>query len=106
VPGIPARDVSGKGNRYVSSSDLNSDLIAQGIAEEIRELTGKTPYVVMASTAVIPWPDTAANANGIDAIQFEFGVNYRQEAKLESTIKRAAKSIVAFYDGYLKPPAN
>jgi N-formylglutamate amidohydrolase len=48
VPGIPARDVSGKGNRYVSSSDLNSDLIAQGIAEEIKELTGKTPYVVMA----------------------------------------------------------
>ena len=46
------------------------------------------------------------NANGIDAIQFEFGVNYRQEAKLESTIKRAAKSIVVFYDGYLKPPAN
>jgi len=53
-----------------------------------------------------PQADFSHNANGIDAIQFEFGVNYRQEAKLESTIKRAAKSIVAFYDGYLKPPAN
>src|SRR5262249_36023336 len=46
------------------------------------------------------------NANGIDAMQFEFGVSYREEAKLESTIKRAAKSIVVFYEAYMKPPAN
>jgi hypothetical protein len=39
-------------------------------------------------------------------VLFEFGVNYRQEAELDSTIKRAAKSIVVFYQAYLKPSAN
>lgn len=45
-------------------------------------------------------------ANGIDAVQFEFGVNYREEAELDGTIKRAAKSIVVFYEAYLKRSAN
>jgi hypothetical protein len=46
------------------------------------------------------------HANGIDAVQFEFGVKYRQEAELDATIKRAARSIVVFYDAYLKRSAN
>ena len=47
-----------------------------------------------------------ADASGIDAVQFEFGVKYRQEAELDATIKRAARSIVVFYDAYLKRSAN
>jgi hypothetical protein len=39
-------------------------------------------------------------------VQFEFGVKYRQEAELDATIKRAARSIVVFYDAYLKRSAN
>jgi N-formylglutamate amidohydrolase len=40
--------------------------------------------------------------DGIDAVQCEFGTRYREEAELERTIKRAAASIVAFHDQYLK----
>jgi hypothetical protein len=49
-------------NRYVTSSDLNSDLITQGIAREIKQLTGKIPYVVMAKflrKSCIPPPEIA-----------------------------------------------
>jgi len=42
--------------------------------------------------------------SGIDAVQFEFGSKYRQTTELESTAKRAAKSIVGFYSAYLKLP--
>jgi N-formylglutamate amidohydrolase len=41
---------------------------------------------------------------GIDAVQFEFGTQYRQKAELENSAKRAAKSIVGFYAAYLKLP--
>jgi N-formylglutamate amidohydrolase len=44
--------------------------------------------------------------SGIDAVQFEFGSKYRHTTELESTAKRAAKSIVGFYKAYLKSPAN
>jgi N-formylglutamate amidohydrolase len=46
------------------------------------------------------------HANGIDAVQFEFGITYRQDAELGSTVKRAAKSIVVFYEAYLRRPAD
>lgn len=39
--------------------------------------------------------------DGIDAMQFEFGVDYRKRGTLDSTIKHAAQSIVAFYEAYL-----
>jgi N-formylglutamate amidohydrolase len=227
IPDIPARDITNPPKdrkRYVTSSDRNSDLIAQGIAKEIRIITGKDPYVVMArfqrkfidpnrppdvaydSPASAPFYEfyhrsirqfvdevrakysvgllidvhtqgkipgslvrgtlngravkhllnrsgveavtgpkglfgqleangfnvfprndippsgksedggfnggyTVAtygshHANGIDAVQFEFGVDYRQEAALDSTIKRAAKSIVVFYEAYLRLSTN
>ena len=38
LAGIPVRDIKDKpktGNRYVTGSDRNSDLIAQGIAQEM-----------------------------------------------------------------------
>lgn len=40
--------------------------------------------------------------NGIDAVQFEFGVKHRQKGEVEATAKRAAQAIVAFYEVYLK----
>jgi N-formylglutamate amidohydrolase len=45
-------------------------------------------------------------ANGIDALQMEFGSNYRQKSVLDKTAKDAARSIVAFYEAYLKNPRN
>ena len=41
------------------------------------------------------------HADGIDAMQFEFGVDYRKRGTLDNTIKHAAKSIAAFYEAYL-----
>ena len=41
--------------------------------------------------------------NGIDAIQFEFGGNYRKMAVLDEFAKDAARAIVAFHDAYLRP---
>jgi hypothetical protein len=42
--------------------------------------------------------------DGIDAIQFEFGSNYRQTSVLDKSAKDAARAIVAFHDAYLKNP--
>ena len=42
--------------------------------------------------------------DGVDAIQFEFGSNYRQTAVLDKSAGDAAAAIVAFYDAYLKNP--
>jgi hypothetical protein len=39
--------------------------------------------------------------DGIDAIQFEFGGNYRKMDVLDKSAKDAARAIVAFYDAYL-----
>jgi N-formylglutamate amidohydrolase len=44
------------------------------------------------------------NPNGIDAVLFEFGSEYRQRSELDITVKRAGKSIAAFYATYLKAP--
>ena len=41
-------------------------------------------------------------ADGIDAVQFEFGSQYRKKAELDATIRKAARAIVAFHDAYLK----
>lgn len=38
---------------------------------------------------------------GIDAVQFEFGADYRRKATLERSIEGAARAIVAFREGYL-----
>ena len=38
---------------------------------------------------------------GIDAVQFEFGAEYRRKATLDRAIEGAARSIVAFRDEYL-----
>jgi hypothetical protein len=46
------------------------------------------------------------HANGIDAIQFEFGTTYRQDAEVDNTAKRAAKSIVVFNEAYLRRPTD
>jgi N-formylglutamate amidohydrolase len=40
--------------------------------------------------------------NGIDAVQLEFGSKYRSKTELEGSAKGAAKSIVGFYEAYLK----
>jgi N-formylglutamate amidohydrolase len=40
--------------------------------------------------------------DGIDAIQFEFGKNYREMAVLDKSASDAAAAIAAFYDAYLK----
>jgi N-formylglutamate amidohydrolase len=44
------------------------------------------------------------NANGIDAVQMEFGTRYRQPGAVDRSAKDAAKAIVAFYDAHLKTP--
>jgi N-formylglutamate amidohydrolase len=41
------------------------------------------------------------HADGIDALQFEYGIEYRRPRELDRTIKRTAKSILAFYHTYL-----
>jgi hypothetical protein len=59
------------------------------------------------SMVAIPSRGTAAiHANGIDAIQFEFGTTYRQDAEVDNTAKRAAKSIVVFNEAYLRRPTD
>jgi hypothetical protein len=50
IPGIPPRNLEGKkdGITYVAGGDPGTDLIVQVMAREIRELTGKDAYLVMA----------------------------------------------------------
>jgi N-formylglutamate amidohydrolase len=51
IPGVAPRDTDGKpggGRGYVTGADTNTDVLALGIAAEIRRLTGKEPYIVMA----------------------------------------------------------
>jgi N-formylglutamate amidohydrolase len=42
--------------------------------------------------------------NGIDAVQMEFGSDYRQKAVLDQSAKETAKAIVVFYEAYLRKP--
>ena len=46
VPGCELRTPVGP--RFVTGSDFNTDLLVQEIAEEVKRLTGKQPYLVMA----------------------------------------------------------
>jgi N-formylglutamate amidohydrolase len=51
IPGVAPRDTLGKpsgGRGFVTVTDTNTDRLALGIAAEIRALTGKEPYLVMA----------------------------------------------------------
>jgi N-formylglutamate amidohydrolase len=227
IPGVAPRDTQGmpKGGRgYVTGGDTNTDILALGIAAEIKALTGKEPYLVMAkfkrkfidpnrppeigldSPAARPYYDYyhqsvrrfvdeirskypdgllvdvhgqkknpavvmrgtqngrtverllaragapavtgpngifgqlqavgvkvfpgndvppggtsenagfnggytvgtygSHNADGIDAVQMEFGSQYRQRAEVAETAKDAGKAIAAFYEAYLKKPQN
>jgi N-formylglutamate amidohydrolase len=227
IPGVAPRNLDGKSrggkwNGFVAGGDANTDILAQGIATEIKSLTGKEVYLVMAkfqrkfvdpnrppdiafdsasarsyydyyhgsirrfvdeihrkypagllidvhgqkddpavlmrgtqngrtitrllqragATAVtgpkgifgqleangfkifpandLPVGGTSENGglnggytvviygsntpNGVDAMQFEFGSNYRQKSVLDKSGKDVAKAIVAFYEVYLKNP--
>jgi N-formylglutamate amidohydrolase len=42
------------------------------------------------------------HANGIDAVQLEFGTKYRRKSEIESTAKRTARAIATFYETYLR----
>ena len=44
------------------------------------------------------------NADGIDAVQMEFGSRYRRRDTVDTAAAAAAKAIVAFYEAYLKKP--
>jgi N-formylglutamate amidohydrolase len=46
VPGCDLR--TPVGDRFVTGMDVNTDVLAQGIAAELKRLTGKEPYLVMA----------------------------------------------------------
>jgi N-formylglutamate amidohydrolase len=51
IPGAAPRDTLGKptgGRGFVTATDTNTDRLALGIAAEIKALTGKEPYLVMA----------------------------------------------------------
>jgi N-formylglutamate amidohydrolase len=51
VPGIPPRNIEGKpkgGSGYETGADVDTDILVQGLAREIRRLTGKDVYLVMA----------------------------------------------------------
>ena len=51
IPGVAPRDTAGKpsgGRGFVTGTDTNTDKLALGIAAEIKALTGKEPYLVMA----------------------------------------------------------
>jgi N-formylglutamate amidohydrolase len=225
IPGVAPRVTQGKptgGRGYVTVTDTNTDRLAQGIAAEIKALTGKEPYLVLAkferkyvdpnrppeigldSAAARPYYDhyhqsvrrfvdeirskypagllidvhgqksdptvvmrgtqngrtvlrllgragaTAVNgpngifgqlaangfavfpandargtreargydggytvgaygsnnANGIDAVQMEFGTRYRGNGVVERSAEDAGKAIAAFYDAYLKKPQD
>jgi N-formylglutamate amidohydrolase len=45
-------------------------------------------------------------ADGIDAVQMEFGTKYRRTGAVDTSARDAAKAIVAFYDTYLRKPPN
>jgi N-formylglutamate amidohydrolase len=42
-------------------------------------------------------------ADGIDAVQMEFGTRYRHDAGLDLAARATGKALVAFYETYLKP---
>ena len=42
------------------------------------------------------------NANGIDAVQLEFGTRYRKKDEVEKSADAAARAIVTFYKAYLE----
>jgi len=44
----------------------------------------------------------AQSGRGIDAVQLEFGSNYRQKAVVDKSAVDAGRAIAAFYDAYLK----
>jgi N-formylglutamate amidohydrolase len=44
------------------------------------------------------------NADGIDAVQMEFGSRYRRRDTVDTAAAAAAKAIVAFYEAYLRKP--
>ena len=46
VPGCEER--TAVGSRFVTGPDHNTDRLARGIADELKRLTGKTPYLVIA----------------------------------------------------------
>jgi N-formylglutamate amidohydrolase len=51
IPGVMPRDTAGKpagGRGFVTDGDTNTDTLALGIAAEIKALTGKEPYIVLA----------------------------------------------------------
>ncbi len=51
IPGVAPRDTAGKpsgGRGFVTGTDTNTDKLALGIAAEVKALTGKEPYLVMA----------------------------------------------------------
>jgi N-formylglutamate amidohydrolase len=51
IPGVAPRDTLGKpsgGRGFVTVTDTNTDRLALGISAEIKALTGKEPYLVMA----------------------------------------------------------
>jgi N-formylglutamate amidohydrolase len=43
-------------------------------------------------------------ADGIDAVQMEFGTRYRRNATVDTSAADAGKAIAAFYEAYLKKP--
>jgi N-formylglutamate amidohydrolase len=43
------------------------------------------------------------NADGIDAVQMEFGTRYRHDAGLDLAARATGTALVAFYEAYLKP---
>ena len=43
------------------------------------------------------------NADGIDAVQMEFGTRYRHDAGLDLASRATGKTLVSFYEAYLKP---
>jgi hypothetical protein len=51
IPGVAPRDTLGKpsgGRGFVTVTDTNTERLALGIAAEVKALTGKEPYLVMA----------------------------------------------------------
>jgi N-formylglutamate amidohydrolase len=67
-----------------------NDVPPSGTAENAGYNGGYT--VLMSSNA----------ADGVDAVQFEFGTRYRRKAMLNKSAEDAGKAIAAFYEIYLK----
>ena len=98
VPGCEPRTPTG--SRFVTNPDYNTDILAQSIAAEIKRLTGKPPYLVIARfhRKFIDANRRADEAYGTDGCKADYALYHaairRQIDKLAYEVSRDALALV------------